>query len=164
LKLWRQLRNFVEEKRTSVRLLERASMRLDRASERAAFVPKQLALDQLARKPASIDRHEGARSPHAPFVQSPGNVLFPYSRLAVNQYGPWQGRKPIDFGHGRQHWRRFEDQLRRGSAIAASANDPKLSPAHPEHRPWPKRMSAYSQTVDPSAVGASEIPDTNPLR
>jgi hypothetical protein len=99
LKIGRQLGDLVEEERAPVRLLERPAMGLDRPCERAALVPEELALDELARKPAAIDRHEWAFSPRSPFVQRLSDVLFADSGLALNQNGPRQSRKTIDLGH-----------------------------------------------------------------
>jgi len=113
LKIGGQLGDLVEKKRAPVRLLERPTMGLDRPCERAALVPKELALDELARKPASIDGHEGALSPPPAFVQRLGDELFADARLTANQNGPWQTCKSIDLGHDGEHWSRFDDEVRR---------------------------------------------------
>jgi hypothetical protein len=99
LKIMRQLRDFVQKECPSVRLLECPAVRVYGTRERAALVPKELALDELARKPTAVEWHERACLTPPPFVQRPGDVLFANPRLALNQDGPRQTRESIDIGH-----------------------------------------------------------------
>ena len=113
LQIGRELGDLVEKERAAVRLLEGPAMGLDRAGERAALVPEELALDELARKATSIDWDERAFLPRPALVQRLGDVLFSDAGLSPNQNGPWQGRKTIDLGHDREHRSRFDDEVRR---------------------------------------------------
>src|SRR6185503_18741342 len=54
----RDLADLVEEDRSAVAELELAHLHADRARKSALFVPEELALEQLRRKRAAIDRDE----------------------------------------------------------------------------------------------------------
>jgi hypothetical protein len=96
LEIGRQLPDFVKKERPAVRLLKCPTMRLDCPRERPALVSEQLALDEVARKPSTVERHERPMLPPTAFVKRSRHMLFADARLASDQDGPRQPRKPID--------------------------------------------------------------------
>jgi hypothetical protein len=159
LKISGQLCDFVQKKRPTVRLLEGSAVRLHCTRERAAFVPKELALDQLAGKPTAIERHERAILAPPTFVKRPRDVLFADARLATNQNGPRQARESIDLCHHGEHRARFDDDSGRRLAGAAPTHHAELRAADADHRARSKLVPAYAQAINPGPVGAVEVAD-----
>ena len=85
LKRRRQVADLVEEQGTAVRLLQPSDSRLDRASERAALVPEQLALEQPIRNRTAVDYDERAIGAGAMTMDGPGHELLPGARLAPSR-------------------------------------------------------------------------------
>jgi hypothetical protein len=88
LKVRWELGNLVQEERAAMRLLERPAVRLDRARKRAALVPEELGLDELARKPSAVEWNEWAFGAPPSIVKGVRDVLFADACLASNQNGP----------------------------------------------------------------------------
>ncbi len=84
LKIEWELRDFIEEQRSFVRLLEGATVSVGRSGKRTPFVTKELALDELARKAASVERNERTAAPRASFVKSARNVLLAHAGFTAN--------------------------------------------------------------------------------
>ena len=80
----RQLRHLVEEQRAAFRALEKAGFVGDRAGKRPFLVPEELALHQLARYRAAIDRHERTVTPRPGIVDHDRDQFLAGPRLAAN--------------------------------------------------------------------------------
>ena len=103
LKIRRQFRDFVQEKGPAVRLFESAATSLNGTGERSALVPEELALDEIPRKPASVERYERPILATPAFVQGPRDVFLAHAGFSADQDGPRQASEPIDIGHDGEH-------------------------------------------------------------
>ena len=82
----RQVADLVEEDGAAVGLLEEAALQAGRAGEGAAGVAEELALHELGRQGAAVDRHEAAVLAGAPGVDGPGRQLLAGAGLAGEQH------------------------------------------------------------------------------
>src|SRR5262249_9301030 len=82
-----QVADLVEEDCPSMRRLELADLELVGAGEGAAFVAKQLALQELARHRGAIDLHEGPAPSRGKMVDGARDQLLARARLAGDQDG-----------------------------------------------------------------------------
>ena len=96
LRSGRQVTDLVQEQRAPRRRLECTFPHAGRSGERAAFVPEQLALDQVLRQRRAVDRQKRTRAGLAQPMQLPRNQLFPRTALAHNQDGTRNGGQPGD--------------------------------------------------------------------
>jgi len=155
LKIWGQLRDFIEEEGPAVGLLECPAMGSNRAGKGAALVSEQLALDEVPREPTAVEGHERTVPAPPSFVQCARDVLLAHTCFSSNQDGPGQARQAIDLGHHRKHGARFDDDLRSG--FAAPTDDTELGPPNTHHSPRAELVSANAKTIHPRTVGATEI-------
>jgi hypothetical protein len=107
-----QLGDFVEKEGSAMRFFKRSAPGSNRAREGSLFVTEELALDELAGKASSVERHEWTFAPWPSFMQRPGDVLLPDTCLPADQDGPGQGCQSLDLGHHRQHQGRLDDGIR----------------------------------------------------
>ena len=83
---WRQVTDLVEENRPAVGQFEATLSHPHRASECAFLMAEEFAFDERRRKRRTIDPHERAGMPAAPFVQRPGEQFLAGSRRAGQQH------------------------------------------------------------------------------
>src|SRR5580658_1775250 len=88
--------DFVEEERAAVGLLEEASTPEQRAGERAAFVTKELALDEFPRNGRAVDLDERAVDPGAEAVDRARDELFARAAFSRDEHGGFGGRDLFD--------------------------------------------------------------------
>jgi hypothetical protein len=110
LRLHRHVADLVEEQGAARRLLEPAGAARLRAGERAALVPEQLRLDQLARDRRHVDRDERRRPPPAELVDRARDQLLASPRLARDQHRQIVRDHPRDDAIDLLHRRRAPDQ------------------------------------------------------
>ena len=78
--------DLVQEQRAAVGELEAPNARGQRAREGAFLVTEQLALEQLARNRAAVDRDERPARARGQLMNAPGDQLFAATGLAANQH------------------------------------------------------------------------------
>src|SRR3989441_6879514 len=82
-----QLADLIEQQCPAVRLLKPSDAALQRAGERAPFVPEELAFDEPGGHRAAVQLDQGAVPPRTLRVDGPGNELLPRAGLAREQDG-----------------------------------------------------------------------------
>ena len=92
----RKLGHLVEKQSAAVRPFESSLVRTRRAGERALFVAKQIALDQVLRQRTTVYRDERAAPPRRARVESSGEELLAGPRLAAQQHRGVVNRHQVD--------------------------------------------------------------------
>ena len=96
LRFRRHVADFVEEQRAAVRLFELADLLSDRARECTAFVPEQLAFEQIVRDRRHIDRHERTGLARAKLVDRLGDQFLARAAFTGDQYREIVAQDPRD--------------------------------------------------------------------
>ena len=117
-----QVADFIEEYRAVVRQFKTSHPVGHRAGERAFFVAKELALDEVLGDGRAIDGNEIGASTRREFVQRARHDFFAGSALAGDEYGG-VGRRD----HGQQIANRFDrvaftDKIRHVAGFLRSQN------------------------------------------
>ena len=147
----RQIADLVQQQRPSVGFLEQAALGGGSAGEGALGVAEQLALDQLLRDRAAVDRHERPFGARRHLVESARDQLLPRPALAHDED---RGLRRRDFVHEPEnvlHRGRLGDD---GVGAAGGLDLPAQAPvlrAQPlpllrlaqdeQHLVWPERLA-----------------------
>src|SRR5690606_4390858 len=86
LSLERDRADLVEEESSAACELKAPRFGVDGASERAPFVPEELALDELARNRGTVDLDEGTILPSRRLVERPCHELLARSALSCHEH------------------------------------------------------------------------------
>ena len=103
----RQVADLVEEQRALLGLLDLADAARDRAGEGAPLMPEQLALQQVLRDRAAVDRDERPSRARPQLVQRLRQHLLAGAALADQQHRDIGRRQPLDGAADLQHRRRW---------------------------------------------------------
>ena len=121
----RQVRDLVEEQRAALGGLHQAQLVGDGAGEAAAAVAEELALHELGRNRAAVDRHERRVLARPGFVDEPRDELLAGAGLAGDVHGRLAARdRPII---ARSFCIGSESPSRRRAAVARRAGCPRAS-------------------------------------
>ena len=118
LQLHRHLGDLVEEDRAAVGALEEALVLAIRAREAAALVAEQLALDELRRDGAAIQRQERRFAPPAQLVDGVRGELLAGAALADQQRGGRSGRDAAQLIVEHLHALRAAENLAEAAELA----------------------------------------------
>src|SRR5260370_5063631 len=80
------LPNYIDEKRSTSRLLDPADSSLHRSSKRSAFMPEKLAFNELRRKSGTIKGDKTVLRSAAELMNRVSNQLFARTALAGDQH------------------------------------------------------------------------------
>src|SRR5690606_10532492 len=131
----RHLADLVEEERAPAREIELALGRLVRTGERPLLVAEKLALDEVRRNCAAVDRDKGAIGTRRLLMDRARDELLSRPVVANDQHGGVPGRHLFDEPEDLLHGRRAPDDL--------------LRPLHEETEPL---VLAQELTLDPQVV------------
>ena len=108
----RHVADLVEEQRAAVGSQEQAFVLADRAGEGAASVTEQLALQQLLRQRAAVDRHERLVGTRAGLVHGVGEKLLACTTGAGHQHADIGGGDHVGLFENALHLRAAGNDLR----------------------------------------------------
>lgn len=131
----RHITNFVQEERSTVRLLEKAFSGAVRTRERALGMSEEFCTDEFRRQRGDIDRNERT-GPLAERVNMPRERALSSPSFPQQENWPWHGCMPLEHHEHRARFRGLRNERRRlGRCELRRWHGANLKPRFPDTEP-----------------------------